>query len=335
MAERQSHVDGQVNRARLHDAFSHLVLSEVVLDHLGPALSARQAVFLYGPPGNGKTTIAEAAASLLGAPMFIPRALYVHGEVIRFYDPIHHEPIDRELPPHDRRWQLAKRPAVKVGGELTPRMLELGFDHTLGFYEASMQLKANGGLFLIDDFGRQQNMSPRDLLNRLIVPLEKKVDYLNIPRAGSSIPVPFTCLVMLSTNLRPQNLMDEAFLRRVRFKVHVPDPTVDEYKEIWRRNCVDNNLRMDEGLMDRLLENHYHAKGRPLHGTHPRDLLNHVIHAALYLGQDGGAEQRTARTRLRDLFRRSPTSRGSRHRAVRSRENEGGALTCRRPTPMR
>ena len=192
MAERQSHVDGQVNRARLHDAFSHLVLSEVVLDHLGPALSARQAVFLYGPPGNGKTTIAEAAASLLGAPMFIPRALYVHGEVIRFYDPIHHEPIDRELPPHDRRWQLAKRPAVKVGGELTPRMLELGFDHTLGFYEASMQLKANGGLFLIDDFGRQQNMSPRDLLNRLIVPLEKKVDYLNIPRAGSSIPVPFT-----------------------------------------------------------------------------------------------------------------------------------------------
>ena len=139
MAERQSHVDGQVNRARLHDAFSHLVLSEVVLDHLGPALSARQAVFLYGPPGNGKTTIAEAAASLLGAPMFIPRALYVHGEVIRFYDPIHHEPIDRELPPHDRRWQLAKRPAVKVGGELTPRMLELGFDHTLGFYEASMQ----------------------------------------------------------------------------------------------------------------------------------------------------------------------------------------------------
>jgi predicted ATPase with chaperone activity len=217
--------------------------------------------------------------------MFIPRALYVHGEVIRFYDPIHHEPIERELPPHDRRWQLAKRPAVKVGGELTPRMLELGFDHTLGFYEASMQLKANGGLFLIDDFGRQQNMSPRDLLNRLIVPLEKKVDYLNIPRAGSSIPVPFTCLVMLSTNLRPQNLMDEAFLRRVRFKVHVPDPTVDEYKEIWRRNCVDNNLRMDEGLVDRLLEKHYHSKGRPLHGTHPRDLLNHVIHAALYLGK--------------------------------------------------
>ena len=285
MAERQSQVDSRVNRARLHDAFSHLVLSDTVLDHLGPALSAREAVFLYGPPGNGKTTIAEASASLLGPPVFVPRALYVHGEVIRFYDPIHHVPIDRELPPHDRRWQLTERPAVKVGGELTPRMLELGFDQVLGFYEASLQLKANGGLFLIDDFGRQQHMSPRDLLNRLIVPLEKKVDYLNIARAGTSIPVPFTCLVMLSTNLRPQNLMDEAYLRRVRFKVHVPDPTVEEYKEIWRRNCVAQEMRLDESLIERLLQREYDAKGRTLHGSHPRDLLNHVVHAALYLGR--------------------------------------------------
>jgi len=285
LAERQSRVDGQVNRARLHDTFSHLVLSEVVLDHLGPALSARQAVFLYGPPGNGKTTIAEASASMLGPPMFIPRALYAHGEVIRFYDPIHHVPIDRDLPAHDTRWQLAQRPAVKVGGELTPRMLELGFDPVLGFYEASMQLKANGGLFLIDDFGRQQNMSPRDLLNRLIVPLEKHVDYLNIARAGTSIPVPFTCLVMLSTNLRPQNLMDEAFLRRVRFKVHVPDPTEEEYKEIWRRQCVDHDVRIDERLVDWLIATHYSSKGRPLHGSHPRDLLDHMIHSARYLGR--------------------------------------------------
>jgi hypothetical protein len=285
MAERQSQVPGQVNRARVHDTFSHLVLSDTVLDHLGPALNARQAVFLYGPPGNGKTTIAESAASLLGPPVFIPRALYVHGEVIRLYDPIHHQPIERELPPHDNRWQLAHRPAVKVGGELTPRMLELSFDPVLGFYEASMQLKANGGLFLIDDFGRQQNMSPRDLLNRLIVPLEKKIDYLNIARAGTSVPVPFTCLVMLSTNLRPQNLMDEAFLRRVRFKVHVPDPTPDEYMEIWRRQCVEHQVHLDESLIDGLLQTHYYPKERALHGSHPRDLLNHVVHAAAYLGR--------------------------------------------------
>jgi len=285
IAERQSRVDGVVNRARLHDALSDLVLSESVLDHLGPALSAREAVFLHGPPGNGKTTIAESAALLLGPPVFIPRALYVHGEVIRLYDPLHHAPIDRELPPHDLRWQLAQRPAVKVGGELTPRMLELGFDQVLGFYEASMQLKANGGLFLIDDFGRQQSMSPRDLLNRLIVPLEKRVDYLNIARAGASIAVPFTCLVMLSTNLHPQNLMDEAFLRRVRFKVHVPDPTPDEYKEIWRRQCLNQGLRINEELVDQLMEEQYFAKGRALHGSHPRDLLNHMRHAARYFGK--------------------------------------------------
>ena len=286
MAEQQASVDGVVNRARLHDAFSHLVLSESVLDHLGPALSAREAIFLHGPSGNGKTTIAEAAASLMGPPVFIPRALYAHGEVIRLFDPIHHIPIERDLPPHDRRWQLVQRPAVKVGGELTPRMLELSFDPTLGFYEASMQMKANGGLFLIDDFGRQQNMSPRDLLNRLIVPLEKSIDYANISRAGTTVAVPFTCLLILSTNLRPQNLMDEAFLRRVHFKVHVPDPTEEQYREIWRRRCLSEGLRIDEDVLTRLIDRHYTAKGRALHGSHPRDLLSHIVHAARYFGRE-------------------------------------------------
>jgi predicted ATPase with chaperone activity len=286
MAARQAQVGGVVNRERLHEVFSDLVLAERVLDHLGPALSARQACFLYGPPGNGKTSIATASARVMGAPVFIPRALYVHGEVIRFFDPIYHVPIERELPPHDTRWQLAERPAVTVGGELTPRMLELGFDSTLGFYEASLQLKANGGLLLIDDFGRQQNMSPRDLLNRLIVPLENGVDYVNIARAGTSVAVPFTCLLMLSTNLRPKNLMDEAFLRRVRYKVMVPDPTAAEFKEIWRRTCAANQLPYREDVIVDLMERHYLAKGRPFHGSHPRDLLNHVIHLARYLGME-------------------------------------------------
>jgi predicted ATPase with chaperone activity len=286
MASRQAQVGGAVNRERLHEVFSDLVLAERVLDHLGPALSARQACFLYGPPGNGKTSIATASARVMGPPVFIPRALYVHGEVIRFYDPIYHVPIARELPPHDTRWQLAERPAVTVGGELTPRMLELGFDSTLGFYEASLQLKANGGLLLIDDFGRQQNMSPRDLLNRLIVPLENGVDYVNIARAGTSVAVPFTCLLMLSTNLRPRNLMDEAFLRRVRYKVMVPDPTTAEFKEIWRRTCAANELPYREDVIVDLMERHYLAKGRPFHGSHPRDLLNHVIHLARYLGME-------------------------------------------------
>ncbi len=285
MAERQATVDGLINRARLHEAFSELVLSESVLDHLGPGLAARDAIFLHGPPGNGKTSIAEAAASLMGPPVFVPRALYVHGEVIRFFDPIHHTAISRDLPAHDRRWQLVQRPAVKVGGELTPKMLELSFDATLGFYEASMQLKANGGLFLVDDFGRQQHMLPRDLLNRLIVPLEKRIDYVNISRAGTTVAVPFTCLLILSTNMRPQNLMDEAFLRRVHFKVHVPDPTEEQYREIWRRRCVSEGIRLDERVIDRLIERQYVEKRRPLHGSHPRDLLNHIVHAANYFGR--------------------------------------------------
>ncbi len=285
MAERQAMVDGVVNRDLLHDAFSELVLSDSVLDHLGPALTAREAIFLHGPPGNGKTSIAEAAAALMGPPVFVPRALYVHGEVIRFFDPIHHTPIPRDLPPHDRRWQLVQRPAVKVGGELTPKMLELSFDSTLGFYEASMQLKANGGLFLVDDFGRQQHMLPRDLLNRLIVPLEKRVDYVNISRAGTTVAVPFTCLLILSTNMRPQNLMDEAFLRRVHFKVHVPDPTEAQYREIWRRRCATEGVRLDEDVIDRLILKQYIEKKRALHGSHPRDLLNHIVNAAGYFGR--------------------------------------------------
>jgi Mg-chelatase subunit ChlI len=164
-------------------------------------------------------------------------------------------------------------------------MLDLGFDKTLGFYEASLQLKANGGLFLVDDFGRQQHMPPRDLLNRLIVPLEKGVDYLNIARAGTSVAVPFTNLLILSTNLRPMDLVDEAFLRRVRFKVNVPNPTEDDYREIWRRLCAREKVPYDMAVVDDLIARHYRAVGRALHGAHPRDLLNHVVHAARYLGR--------------------------------------------------
>lgn len=285
VALHQAASDLRIGPDDLRQSLDHLVLSDDLLDRLGPALNARQAIFLYGPPGNGKTSIAESCASLLGSPVFVPHALYVHGEVIRFYDPIHHKPVAHNLPPHDRRWTMVQRPVVKVGGELLPKMLDLGFDNQLGFYEASLQLKANGGLFLVDDFGRQQHMQPTDLLNRLIVPLEKGVDYLNIARAGTSIAVPFTNLLILSTNLEPSDLMDEAFLRRVRFKVLVPDPTEDEYKEIWRRECARAGVEWHPWAIEELLDEHYRKLGRSIHGVHPRDLLDHVVHAARYRGE--------------------------------------------------
>ncbi|HEY2704403.1 MAG TPA: ATP-binding protein [Candidatus Dormibacteraeota bacterium] len=285
VAEHQAASDLRIDREALLGALDHLVLSDDLLGRLGPALNARQAIFLYGPPGNGKTSIAESCAGLLGEPVFVPRALYVHGEVIRFFDPVHHIEVAHGLPLHDRRWKLVERPVVKAGGELLPRMLDLGFDPLLGFYEASLQLKANGGLFLVDDFGRQQHMQPPDLLNRLIVPLERGIDHLNIARAGTSIAVPFTTLLILSTNLKPSDLMDEAFLRRVRFKVLVPDPTEEEYREIWRRECERNEVAWEPWAVDELLERQYRQVGRALHGVHPRDLLDHVVHAARYRGE--------------------------------------------------
>ncbi len=283
VARHQGRSSNPVTHQMLRTALDHLVLPPSVLNRLGPALGARQSIFLYGPPGNGKSSIAEACASLLGDAIFVPHALYVKGEVIRVFDPMHHRPVAADLPPHDTRWALCSRPIVRAGGELTGRELELSFDPHMGFFEASLQLKANGGLFLVDDFGRQQ-LSPQDLLNRLIVPLEAGFDYLNIARAGSTVMVPFTEVLILSTNLKPKELVDEAFLRRIRYKVEVPNPTVIEYGRIFRRICDSIGLEYDPAAVNYLVEEHYQKAGRPLHGCEPRDILDHLVHAASYFG---------------------------------------------------
>lgn len=284
MVNQQSSRGIVVNRELLRQACAGITVSDKVLDGLGPALNAKHATFVYGPPGNGKTTIVECVGPLLGDPIFIPRALYVQGEVIRFFDPLHHQPINENLPDYDLRWQLIDRPVVKVGGELIPEMLDLRFDSTLGFYEASLQMKANGGIFFIDDFGRQQHLTPAALLNRLIVPLEKGIDYVNVARIGTSVSVPFTCQLILSTNLQPQNLMDEAFLRRVRFKVHVENPNIDEYRVIWKTLCKTENIKYESDTIEYLIQEHYIKPKRAFHGVHPRDLLSHLVHIASYLG---------------------------------------------------
>ena len=283
VARHQARGELRITRPQLRAALAHLVLSDEIMETLGPALNARHTLFVYGPPGNGKTSIADACAQLLGPPLFVPRALYAHGEIIRFFDPAYHTKVAiAGLPPHDLRWVPVQRPAVKVGGELAPHQLELTFDPRLGFYEASVQLKANGGLFLVDDFGRQTKLPTHELLNRLIVPLEKGIDYLNMARAGTNVAVPFTTTLILSTNLRPEELMDEAFLRRIRFKVLVPGPTEEQYREIWRRLCATHRIRWHADAVEWLIQHHYNADDRPFRGVHPRDLLNHVVHAAQF-----------------------------------------------------
>jgi DNA-binding MarR family transcriptional regulator len=303
VCRQQATSDHRVREDDVRKALQHLILDGDVLDSLGPALNSRQAVFLYGAPGNGKTSIAEAVARLLGPPIAVPRALYAHGEIIRFFDPIHHVPVDvPNLPPYDHRWVVVERPQVRVGGELAPHSLELGFDTRMGFYEASAQLKANGGVFFIDDFGRQTRIPAVELLNRLIVPLSRAHDYLNLPRVGTTIEVPFTTSLLLATNLQPESLMDEAFLRRIRFKVHVPEPTEAQYRDIWHRISDRHGIACDEEVLDWLIEEHYRRAGRPLRAVHARDLVAYIVSAAWYRDIEPVLTQQTLGAAVRAYF---------------------------------
>ncbi len=275
-----------VSEENIREAFAHLVISDALLIQLGPAINSGRSIFLSGHAGNGKTSIAEAVARLLSDAIIIPHAVMIDGQVIRTYDPVHHDrisiPADQEAPT-DRRWVVTKRPVVVAGGELNMDSLDLVYDENSKYYEAPLQMKANGGLFLIDDFGRQQ-MEPHALLNRWIVPLEKRVDFLTL-HTGKKIEVPFDQLIIFSTNLAPKELVDEAFLRRIRYKVQVPNPTPAEYRMIMQNICQAREVPYsDEGL--RYLFEHEYAKRKlELRAVHPRDLIDQVIDIARFLKQ--------------------------------------------------
>jgi predicted ATPase with chaperone activity len=279
-----------VHETELKQVLNHLVISEDMLGRVGPAVNSGRSIFLYGPPGNGKTTIAEVVGKLiLGDDMWIPYAIDVDGQVIRVFDDVNHVISDKGAVKQatglmsDPRWIRIKRPMIMVGGELTLAGLDLVYDDTNKFYEAPFQVKANGGMFLIDDFGRQQ-VRPRDLLNRWIVPLEKGVDFLTL-HTGRKIEIPFFVLIVFSTNLDPRELVDEAFLRRIRHKIEVTDPSYEDFREIFKRMCDIKKVRYDEQALAYLLKEWYINHDRPLRSVHPRDILNQLIDIASYLNQ--------------------------------------------------
>jgi hypothetical protein len=281
---------GYIDRERLRNGFSHLVVGEPVLEQLGPAINAAKAVFLYGPPGNGKTVIGEGMGRSLGGDMFIPHAIEVDGHIITMFDPITHRPLETEAgtgsiiaeATRDRRWVRIERPVVIVGGELTLDMLDLTFNPLAKFYEAPIQLKANGGVFLVDDFGRQR-IRPQDLLNRWIVPLESRVDYLTL-HTGKKFQVPFNVLIVFATNLNPASLADEAFLRRIPYKIAIGDPTIEQFTKIFEMNCRSRELRFHQVMVAYLHRRYYVPTGRPFRACHPRDLLDSVAALCRYRG---------------------------------------------------
>src|SRR5215217_2390545 len=285
-----------VTSRMMRQILSQMVMSESTFQRLGPALNSGTSIFMYGPPGNGKTSVARAFGNLvLTQAMYIPFALYLDGQVIKVYDQVSHKLApDAEMPNtagstgnlrtsqrRDPRWIKIRRPFIVVGGELTLEGLDLVYDEVHKFYEAPFQVKANGGILLIDDFGRQQ-VRPRDLLNRWIVPLEKGTDFLTLA-TGRKIEMPFYVLIVFSTNLDPRDLVDEAFLRRIRHKIEVGDPTYEQFRNIFKRVAQAKGVQYADQGLAYLLQEWYIKRNRKMRASHPRDLCDQIIDISRYM----------------------------------------------------
>ena len=281
-----------LDRERLSTGFDNLVVSKGMFDQLGPAVNSGKSLFLYGAPGNGKTVVAEGIGRALGGEMFVPFAVDVDGQVITMFDPVNHQAVASASEAqsvitnaaHDRRWERIKRPVVVVGGELTLEMLDLTFNPISKFYEAPIQLKANGGVFVVDDFGRQR-IPPRDLLNRWIVPLESRVDFLTL-HTGRKFEVPFNVFIVFATNLKPESLADEAFLRRIPYKILAQNPTIDEYCRIFELNCRRRGLAFDAVMVEYLDRKYYQPRRLQMRACHPRDLVEQVVDICRYQNRE-------------------------------------------------
>lgn len=289
--ERQSIRDMLITPELMGDAFSGIVVREHLLEQFGAAMNSGRAIFIYGPAGGGKTFIAEKLVGTLSGHIYIPHAIYVDGEVIQVFDPLVHRQVKRQphghqmldrVHPDDERWVACQRPVVITGGELTLAMLDLEFDHTARYYNAPPQVKANNGLFIIDDLGRQL-VQPRDLMNRWIVPLDRKVDYLAL-HTGKKFKLPFDVIVIFSTNMNPSQLADEAFLRRLGYKIRVGALPKSDYCELFQQVCDTYGVPYSQEGFDYLVHERHMKEGRPFLACIPRDLIGQLVDRSRYQG---------------------------------------------------
>lgn len=310
----QTVINERVSREHLLESFEDLVLPPALIDRLGPAANSGKSILLYGRPGNGKTCIAEGMGRAFEQAVYLPYAIEVDGQIINFYDTAVHRPVENSDAPEgavngsslrkqvssDRRWILCRRPFVLTGGELTLDMLDMTYNPTAKYYEAPLQMKATGGIFVIDDFGRQK-MPSEALLNRWIIPLERRVDYLTL-QSGKKFEIPFDELVVFSTNMMPHELADEAQLRRLYHKIEIEFPTESDFEIIFQDVCKSKQIELPQDVMD-MLSRDYYANGRyPRSGYHPKFIVEQVIAQCNYTGRPLELNIENVKTAWKNLY---------------------------------
>ena len=299
--QEQSVQDLEIRPHQVEQAFEHLVLSSQILKQLGTAVVSGTTIFLHGPSGTGKTAIAETLPRIYDDHVWLPYAVEIDGQIITVYDPgIHERSEEAEPADGDRRWVLCSRPRVIVGGELTTEMLDLQFNPLTKFYSAPLQMKANNGVLIVDDFGRQR-MQPEEMLNRWIVPLDRRIDFLTLA-GGKSFEIPFDLFVVFATNLDPAELMDEAFLRRILNKIKVDFVTRENFHEIFRSVCRKFEVTYDAGIVDHFLSMLTTEIKQPLRACFPRDIVRQICWAAKYEGRTPVMDQNSVREACENYF---------------------------------